>query len=130
MGSCGKESLQASITCRLTVMEPQSRLRPPKAPETVETAMPSELEHLPADLKRRSVGAYGGAVALNGSGVTLGDRAALESEATDRLVWQAVFGEPAERDTARWLIWEIDRKSTRLNSSHGYISYAVFCLKK
>src|SRR5687768_17733957 len=24
----------------------------------------------------------------------------------------------------------IDRKSTRLNSSHGYISYAVFCLKK
>src|SRR2546422_10678063 len=25
---------------------------------------------------------------------------------------------------------EVDRKSTRLNSSHGYISYAVFCLKK
>src|SRR2546422_3958802 len=34
-----------------------------------------------------------------------------------------------------WLWWNfvmsgIDRKSTRLNSSHGYISYAVFCLKK
>src|SRR2546422_7792157 len=31
------------------------------------------------------------------------------------------------------LLFEIgleDRKSTRLNSSHGYISYAVFCLKK
>src|SRR2546422_1801339 len=27
-------------------------------------------------------------------------------------------------------VWERDRKSTRLNSSHGYISYAVFCLKK
>src|SRR2546422_4577994 len=33
-------------------------------------------------------------------------------------------------------LWKIpgrrsrDRKSTRLNSSHGYISYAVFCLKK
>src|SRR2546422_1266097 len=27
-------------------------------------------------------------------------------------------------------IAEGDRKSTRLNSSHGYISYAVFCLKK
>src|SRR2546422_6304270 len=26
--------------------------------------------------------------------------------------------------------FEKDRKSTRLNSSHGYISYAVFCLKK
>src|SRR5687768_18014589 len=25
---------------------------------------------------------------------------------------------------------DLDRKSTRLNSSHGYISYAVFCLKK
>src|SRR2546422_1586146 len=47
-------------------------------------------------------------------------------------------------DFARWAALEIgdralaerlavvdpDRKSTRLNSSHGYISYAVFCLKK
>src|SRR2546429_4312205 len=31
---------------------------------------------------------------------------------------------PPERPPGR------DRKSTRLNSSHGYISYAVFCLKK
>src|SRR2546422_6655207 len=28
------------------------------------------------------------------------------------------------------LVHRVDRKSTRLNSSHGYISYAVFCLKK
>src|SRR2546429_4339543 len=28
------------------------------------------------------------------------------------------------------LAQNLDRKSTRLNSSHGYISYAVFCLKK
>src|SRR5256885_3649349 len=28
------------------------------------------------------------------------------------------------------LTWKIDRKSTRLNSSHLVISYAVFCLKK
>src|SRR2546422_9608269 len=28
------------------------------------------------------------------------------------------------------LVVDGDRKSTRLNSSHGYISYAVFCLKK
>src|SRR2546422_6991557 len=28
------------------------------------------------------------------------------------------------------IIAKRDRKSTRLNSSHGYISYAVFCLKK
>src|SRR2546422_2487056 len=30
----------------------------------------------------------------------------------------------------RALPFFLDRKSTRLNSSHGYISYAVFCLKK
>src|SRR2546429_5302383 len=28
------------------------------------------------------------------------------------------------------VLFLLDRKSTRLNSSHGYISYAVFCLKK
>src|SRR5687768_18200350 len=33
----------------------------------------------------------------------------------------------AGEDSARF---PRDRKSTRLNSSHGYISYAVFCLKK
>src|SRR2546422_7913216 len=34
------------------------------------------------------------------------------------------------RASAHAQIKAIDRKSTRLNSSHGYISYAVFCLKK
>src|SRR2546422_2035911 len=38
------------------------------------------------------------------------------------------------RDPGQWLTLpgckKVDRKSTRLNSSHGYISYAVFCLKK
>src|SRR2546422_8444985 len=32
--------------------------------------------------------------------------------------------------TVRLAVAGADRKSTRLNSSHGYISYAVFCLKK
>src|SRR2546422_853402 len=36
----------------------------------------------------------------------------------------------AEYKTGTQLGWHRDRKSTRLNSSHGYISYAVFCLKK
>src|SRR5256884_7265374 len=31
---------------------------------------------------------------------------------------------------AKAILDGLDRKSTRLNSSHGYISYAVFCLKK
>src|SRR2546422_787475 len=33
-------------------------------------------------------------------------------------------------ERVRYVRNERDRKSTRLNSSHGYISYAVFCLKK
>src|SRR2546422_5573651 len=39
----------------------------------------------------------------------------------------AVVEHADERHAHRVLL---DRKSTRLNSSHGYISYAVFCLKK
>src|SRR2546429_4645056 len=35
-----------------------------------------------------------------------------------------------ERERASFNHRARDRKSTRLNSSHGYISYAVFCLKK
>src|SRR5256884_8911727 len=42
----------------------------------------------------------------------------------DHELWMAFF-----RDADRNLL-ALDRKSTRLNSSHGYISYAVFCLKK
>src|SRR5687768_18097156 len=36
----------------------------------------------------------------------------------------------AARASAQPAPRRLDRKSTRLNSSHGYISYAVFCLKK
>src|SRR2546422_8522888 len=36
----------------------------------------------------------------------------------------------SEPDLGSYLEVRTDRKSTRLNSSHGYISYAVFCLKK
>src|SRR2546429_5680160 len=45
---------------------------------------------------------------------------------------EAVFGEkpPAVGTPLYTDVPTADRKSTRLNSSHGYISYAVFCLKK
>src|SRR2546422_7765166 len=36
----------------------------------------------------------------------------------------------ADLDGGARFYGQLDRKSTRLNSSHGYISYAVFCLKK
>src|SRR2546426_7033219 len=47
-------------------------------------------------------------------------------------VRRTTFSRPAERriSTVRRWKWPADRKSTRLNSSHLVISYAVFCLKK
>src|SRR5256884_6796851 len=39
-------------------------------------------------------------------------------------------GAGRNQPTLHDFLQETDRKSTRLNSSHGYISYAVFCLKK
>src|SRR5205809_5690328 len=39
-------------------------------------------------------------------------------------------GQGRRDDDGRAAAQLVDRKSTRLNSSHGYISYAVFCLKK
>src|SRR5256884_6139941 len=42
-------------------------------------------------------------------------------------LFRAGLGEAAKTGAEQILL---DRKSTRLNSSHGYISYAVFCLKK
>src|SRR2546427_8859657 len=62
-------------------------------------------------------------------------------------IWATAWGErgalQAMRSRAARLVWgvwvdeeavpvadELDRKSTRLNSSHSQISYAVFCLKK
>src|SRR5438874_13723474 len=46
---------------------------------------------------------------------------------------RAQFGQPLPHDVFRQQLTELrsaDRKSTRLNSSHVEISYAVFCLKK
>src|SRR3712207_8204566 len=39
-------------------------------------------------------------------------------------------GDAVYKETALQKMYELDRKSTRLNSSHANISYAVFCLKK
>src|SRR5438034_4624078 len=48
-----------------------------------------------------------------------------EPEFEEHLAWMRAF----VREEI-WPIETIDRKSTRLNSSHTVISYAVFCLKK
>src|SRR3989449_7238015 len=56
--------------------------------------------------------------------------ASREAEHDFESVISDAAGQVVARATVRWRIGPSDRKSTRLNSSHGYISYAVFCLKK
>src|SRR2546422_5926107 len=65
-----------------------------------------------------------------GRGHFLGDIAHLRVEKEDASfrVQGAGVGQLAQPPLP--LFTGRDRKSTRLNSSHGYISYAVFCLKK
>src|ERR1017187_9033347 len=44
--------------------------------------------------------------------------------------WRSTTGDSTAQRQAHFEKWREDRKSTRLNSSHRCISYAVFCLKK
>src|SRR2546422_5317759 len=57
------------------------------------------------------------------------DRAFSRGDSS-RLSLIRCVGAPHPRIAASGPKEAADRKSTRLNSSHGYISYAVFCLKK
>jgi fructose-bisphosphate aldolase class II len=60
-----------------------------------------------ADATQRVVEGYAGGVTLVPGGVKVRDSAKLRSPATDRVVWQAVFGNAEEREAARWLLWEL-----------------------
>src|SRR6476620_3440086 len=50
---------------------------------------------------------FGKAVGVLDGQVTVHDESAIATPAMDKLVYTAVFGEPDEREDARWLIWEI-----------------------
>src|SRR3712207_7184341 len=54
----------------------------------------------------------------------------LYGEGLARMMQVVAQGEESERTFEVFAEDELDRKSTRLNSSHANISYAVFCLKK
>src|SRR5256885_4646707 len=59
----------------------------------------------------------------------LGDARSITG--SDRMRSKKLWSEGARQDLAVHVFWDRrDRKSTRLNSSHLVISYAVFCLKK
>ncbi|MFL5402837.1 MAG: class II fructose-bisphosphate aldolase [Gemmatimonadales bacterium] len=60
-----------------------------------------------ADATQRILDLYEGAVVQVPGGVKVREQARLRSTATDRVAWQAVFGSPAEREAARWLLWEL-----------------------
>jgi fructose/tagatose bisphosphate aldolase len=60
-----------------------------------------------ADATQRVIDLYGGGVMLVPGGVQVRDQGKLRSPATDRLVWQAVFGTGDDREAARWLLWEL-----------------------
>ena len=60
-----------------------------------------------ADAIQRVVDLYDGVVSQVPGGVKVRDPSKLRSVATDRLAWQAVFGSADERETARWLLWEL-----------------------
>src|SRR3712207_8531276 len=60
-------------------------------------------------------------------------RSASSSPCSPQLPWAAslpVGDDPSSKTPLTWTRLRGDRKSTRLNSSHANISYAVFCLKK
>jgi fructose/tagatose bisphosphate aldolase len=64
-----------------------------------------------ADVTQRVIDLYGGAVVPASSGVTVRDPAKLRTAATDKVVWQAVFGSGDEREAARWVLWELGQAS-------------------
>jgi fructose/tagatose bisphosphate aldolase len=62
---------------------------------------------------------FGGAISVSEGRVEISDPAVLQSEMTDQLVWAAVFGGDAERESARALLWELGQATgTRPASIH------------
>src|SRR5438034_3882802 len=84
------------------------------------------------------MGRLGGLAVLNLEGIF--SRYANPEDVLDRIVSasqeeatkiiQSIYGEPIKEELIHQRIRAIDRKSTRLNSSHTVISYAVSCWKR
>src|SRR3712207_9003077 len=78
-----------------------------------------------ASLTARQTGRAGTKVGLSDPVVPYGRAIAQRIKAT-----LGITGLSPPRVHIDGEVWHLDRKSTRLNSSHANISYAVFCLKK
>ena len=77
-----------------------------------------------ADHRDHLVRLYAGTVRRSADAVQVTDSAKLQSETTDQVVWQAVFGATAEREAARWLLWELGQAVGARPSSIGPIYFA------
>src|SRR5690606_41354697 len=78
-----------------------------------------------SDLQRQRLLELGGDRAVGGAGLGIPARMVVADDHR-----RGVVGQRAPHHLARVHLGAVDRKSTRLNSSHVKISYAVFCLKK
>src|SRR2546427_3589027 len=146
-----EEAVRAMMLLRANVLVRGTSGVRPALPELI-VAMLNKRVH-PRVPSQGSVGASGDlaplahlALAMIGEGE---DGSAVEAQGLEPIVLEAkeglafVNGTQAQTGLAAlvvhdaWVLWRtahaaaaIDRKSTRLNSSHSQISYAVFCLKK
>ncbi len=76
------------------------------------------------DSRARLIALYSGAVQAKGDTVAITTPAALQSAATDKVVWEAVFGTAADRDAARWLLWELGQATGARPSSIAPLYFA------
>src|SRR2546430_13346030 len=73
-------------------------------------------------------GAESGFITSGAAGAMAAATAACMAGADDKYIWQLPDTTGLKHEVI--MVGGRDRKSTRLNSSHSQISYAVFCLKK
>src|SRR3712207_8305271 len=92
--------------------------RPPRSPLFPYTTLFRSAHGAPAELPVDDPRAESGADHERRAGRGVGGRRAAPATMT---------GKPARQVLS---LFQVDRKSTRLNSSHANISYAAFCLKK
>src|SRR2546422_5046016 len=125
------QALVTELARRLDALEAGAREVERRAPERLAT----ELARL-----KKAVAELAGGVQVDEQRLAveialMADRVDVTEELVRLRAHLAACREALAKDGAvgkqlGFLSQELDRKSTRLNSSHGYISYAVFCLKK
>ncbi len=77
-----------------------------------------------ADPRAQLIGLFQGSVTRDGDAVKVSDAGRLQTPAMDSLVHTAVFGAAAERDAARWLLWELGQAVGVRPASIGPIYFA------